>query len=76
MNEDGELIHIQSSVYGNYTSFDTAKDGVFIVCIPGVAFVMPMWGYAAIAGGVLIALGAGITTFIVLKKKKKSKPIS
>ena len=48
MAEDGTLTEIDADGYGRYVRFDTDKTGTFIVCIPGVAFVMPMWGYAVI----------------------------
>ena len=48
MAEDGTLTEISADGYGRYVRFDTSETGTFIVCIPGVAFVMPMWGYAVI----------------------------
>ena len=46
MAEDGTLTELSADGYGRYVKFDSDKTGTFIVCIPGVAFVMPMWGYA------------------------------
>lgn len=54
--------------------FDTDKTGTFIVCIPGVAFVMPMWGYAVIIVACILVVAAAITVTVVLvRRKKKSK---
>ena len=51
----------------------TDKTGTFIICIPGVAFVMPMWGYALILVACVLVLGAGITLIIILVRKKKKR---
>ena len=54
--------------------FDTDKTGTFIVCIPGVAFVMPMWGYAVILVACVLVVAAAITVTVVLvRKRKKAK---
>ena len=57
-----------------YVKFDSDKTGTFIVCIPGVAFVMPMWGYALIAVACVLVVAVAITvTIILVRKKKKAK---
>lgn len=43
---------------------------MFIVCVPGVAFVMPMWGYELILAGVVVLIAAAIVVTIALVKKK------
>ena len=53
--------------------FDTDRTGTFIVCIPGVAFVMPMWGYAIILAVCVLVVAAAITVPIVVVKKRKKK---
>lgn len=74
MAENGSLIKISSENGGSYVKINTDKTGTFIVCIPGVDFVMPMWGYALIIVGSLILI-AGITTSIVLIVKKHKKKV-
>ena len=71
MAEDGTLTEIAADGYGRYVRFDTDKTGTFIVCIPGVAFHMPMWGYALILVGAVVILAGVVVTIIVVVKRKK-----
>lgn len=73
MDENGELTRLSASGYGRYVATETDKTGTFIVCIPGVAFHMPMWGYALILAGAVVLIAAAIVVTIVLVKKKKKK---
>lgn len=76
MAEDGTLTEIVADGYGRYVRFDTDKTGTFIVCIPGVAFVMPMWGYAVIlVACVLVVAAAVMVTVILVRRKKKAKKL-
>lgn len=71
MAEDGTLTELSADGYGRYVKFDTDKTGTFIVCIPGVAFVMPMWGYALIAVACVLVVAVAITVTVVLVRKRK-----
>lgn len=71
MDENGELTRLSASGYGRYVVIETDKTGTFIVCIPGVAFRMPMWGYALILAGAAVILAGVIVTIIVVAKRKK-----
>ena len=71
MAEDGTLTEISADGYGRYVRFDTSETGTFIVCIPGVAFVMPMWGYAVILVVCVLVVAAAITVTVVLVRRKK-----
>lgn len=74
MADDGTLTEIAADGYGRYVRFDTSKTGTFIVCIPGVAFVMPMWGYAVILVVCVLVVAAAITfTVVLVRKRKKAK---
>ena len=73
MDEDGGITELSAKGYGRYVSAETDKTGTFIVCVPGVAFVMPMWGYALILAGAVVLIAAAIVVTIVLVKKKKKK---
>ncbi len=76
MAEDGTLTEIAADGYGRYVRFDTDKTGTFIVCIPGVAFVMPMWGYAVIlVACVLVVAAAVMVAVILVRRKKKAKKL-
>lgn len=76
MADDGTLTEIAADGYGRYVRFDTDKTGTFIVCIPGVAFIMPMWGYAVILVACVLVVAAAVTVTIVLvRRKKKAKNI-
>ena len=74
MDENGTLTKLSASGYGRYVATETDKTGTFIVCIPGVAFHMPMWGYALIlVGAVVILAGIVVTIIVVAKRKKRMK---
>ena len=74
MADDGTLTEIVADGYGRYVRFDTSETGTFIVCIPGVAFVMPMWGYAVILVACVLVVAAAVTvTVILVRRKKKAK---
>lgn len=74
MADDGTLTELSADGYGRYVKFDTDKTGTFIVCIPGVAFVMPMWGYVVILVVCVLVVAAAITvTFVLVRKRKKAK---
>lgn len=74
--EDGTLTEISADGYGRYVRFDTSETGTFIVCIPGVAFVMPMWGYAVIlVACVLVVAAAVMVAVILVRRKKKAKKL-
>lgn len=74
MAEDGTLTELSADGYGRYVKFDSDKTGTFIVCIPGVAFVMPMWGYAVILVVCVLVVAVAITVTVVLvRKRKKAK---
>lgn len=74
MAEDGTLTEIAADSYGRYVRFDKLETGTFIVCIPGVAFIMPIWGYAVILVACVLVVAAAITVTVVLvRKRKKAK---
>ena len=75
MAEDGALTELASENGGSYVKITTDKTGTFIVCIPGVAFIMPIWGYITIACVcVAIVVAAAVTvTVILVRRKKKAK---
>ena len=76
MADDGTLTEIAADGYGRYVRFDTSETGTFIVCIPSVAFVMPMWGYAVILVACVLVVAAAVTvTVILVRRKKKAKNI-
>lgn len=76
MADDGTLTEISADGYGRYVRFDTSETGTFIVCIPGVAFVMPMWGYAVILVACILVVAAAVTVAVILvRRKKKSKKL-
>lgn len=73
MDADGSLTRLSARGYGRYMIAETNRTGTFIVCVPGVAFRMPMWGYALILAGVLILVtGAVLTVRIIIKRKRKT----
>lgn len=72
MDDDGSLTKLSASGYGRYVVTETDKTGTFIVCVPGVAFHMPMWGYALILVGAVVVLAGVVVTIIVVTKRKNN----
>lgn len=77
MSDDGTLTKLSSENGGSYVRITTDRVGTFIVCIPGVAFIMPIWGYITIACVcVAIVVAAAVTvTVILVRRKKKAKKL-
>ena len=73
MDENGELTRLSASGYGRYVVTATDKTGTFIVCIPGVVFHMPMWGYLLIIVGAVVIVGGGGVAILLIAKRKKQK---
>ena len=71
MADDGTLTELTSENGGSYVKVTTDKTGTFIVCIPGVAFIMPIWGWALIAVGVIVITSAAIILVVLTVKRKK-----
>lgn len=71
MDESGNLTKLNASGYGRYVRVETDKTGTFIVCISGVAFIMPMWGYAVILAACVVVLAAAVTVTVILVRKKR-----
>ncbi len=76
LNDENYLTELSSKIKDNRIIVETDEMGIFIVAIPGVPFVIPMWGYMTITISAVIILAGGITaTIIVVRKKKKKKAI-
>ena len=75
MADDGTLTEIAADGYGRYVRFDTSETGTFIICIPGVAFVMPMWGYAVILVACVLVVAAAVTVTAILVRRKRKGSI-
>ena len=73
MAEDGALTEVKAKNYGRYVMTNTQNTGTYIICQPGVAFHMPMWGYALICVAALIIVITAVVITIVLVRKKKNK---
>ena len=73
LSENGEFTKLDCSGFGRYVRLQTEKAGTFIVCVPGVAFEMPMWGYALIVvAGVVVAIAIVLCVLSVRKKKRRA----
>lgn len=64
---------ILSNSYGRYVVTETDKTGTFVVCVPGVAFHMPMWGYVLVLVGAVVIVGGGGVTILLIARRKKQK---
>lgn len=74
MSADGSLNEIPCDGYGKYVILETTHTGNFIVCVPGVAFHMPMWECAFIAiVGLIVLIGIVIVIFIIVQKARIKK---
>lgn len=65
-------LKLKDGITASIDGFETDRLGTFIVCILGVAFVMPMWGYAVILAACILVLAAAITAAVVLVRRKKN----
>ena len=73
MDENGELTKLSASGYGRYVVAETDKTGTFIVCIPGVSFHMPMWGYALILAGAVVILAGAIVLSLRSRNRRRTR---
>ncbi len=74
LGEDGSLTKLNVSNGGSYVNVETDKSGTIILCIPGVAFHMPIWGYILITVGcIVVVAGIVVTVILVVKRKKKAR---
>lgn len=74
LGEDGQLVRLNVSNGGSYVNVETNKGGTIILCVPGVAFHMPIWGYILISvGAVVVAAGIVVAIVLVVKHKKKAR---
>ncbi len=72
IDSNNNLKEVDSKGAGRYVRLNISESGIYIVCEPGVPFVMPMWGYIIIICGSLVLVGA-ISTFIIIKIVKKKR---
>ena len=73
MDDNGSLTKLSASGYGRYVATETDKTGTFVVCVPGVAFHMPVWGYVLILVGAVVIVGGGGVTILLIARRKKQK---
>lgn len=71
MAEDGTLTQLATTNGGSYINVELNKSGTIILCIPGVAFHMPIWGYVLILVGAVVIVAGVVVTIIVVTKRKK-----
>lgn len=73
MDDNGELTKLSASGYGRYVVTETDKTGAFIVCIPGVAFHMPMWGYALILAGAVVMVAGAVVLSLLSRNRRRTR---
>ena len=73
MDENGGLTKLSASGYGRYVVTDTDKTGAFIVCIPGVAPHMPMWGYALILAGAVVMVAGAVVLSLFSRNRRRTR---
>lgn len=71
MAEDGTLTQLTTTNGGSYINVEINKSGTIILCIPGVAFHMPIWGYILILVGAVVIVAGVVVTIIAATKRKK-----
>ncbi len=69
IEEDGSLTELESEGWGRYVRATTDRKGTYVVCVPGIAFRMPMWGYLLILIGAVLAV-ASVAVAIVRHVRK------
>lgn len=73
MDENGSLTKLSASGYGRYVATETDKTGMFIVCIPGVAFHMPMWGYALVLAGAVVMVAGAVVLSLLSRNRRRTR---
>lgn len=73
MDDNGDLTKLSASGYGRYVATETDKTGTFIVCIPGVAFHMPMWGYALILAGAVVMVAGAVVLSLLSRNRRRTR---
>lgn len=74
LEEDGTLTKLNSTNGGSYINVEIYKSGTIILCVPGLAFHMPVWGYVLIlVGAVVIVGGGGVAIFLIARRKKQKQ---
>mgnify|MGYP007025034542 CR=1 FL=1 len=71
LEENGQLTKLNVQNGGSYVNVETNKGGTIILCIPGVAFHMPVWGYILILVGSLVVVAAIVVTVVLVVKRRK-----
>lgn len=72
LDEDGHMTKLDVSNGGSYVNVETDKSGTIILCIPGVAFHMPIWGYILIlVGSVILIAGIVVAIVLIVRHRKK-----
>ena len=77
IDSNNKLIEVESIGAGRYVRLDIDRSGTYIVCQPGIPFVMPMWGYGLICCSSILLVG-GLIVFIIIKRhinKKRDKKL-
>lgn len=75
LNNEGNLQKVDSTNAGRYVDINVESLGTYVICIPGVTFVMPIWGYILICVGIVLLIGLVVflIIFFVRRNKKKNK---
>lgn len=73
MDDNGSLTKLSASGYGRYVVTETDKTGTFIVCIPGVAFHMPMWGYALVLAGAVVMVAGAVVLSLLSRNRRRTR---
>lgn len=67
----GTLTQLATTNGGSCINVEINKSGTIILCFPGVAFHMPIWGYILILVGAVIIVAGVVVTIIAATKRKK-----
>lgn len=73
LGEDGSLTRLAVSNGGSYVNVEINKGGTIILCVPGVAFHMPIWGYILILVGALAVVAGTVVAIVFAVKRRKKK---
>lgn len=71
LKEDGGVEKVSAKGAGRYVRIETNQGGTYIVCEPGIPFVMPMWGYCIIIVGCILL--ASVALIFILKARNKKR---
>lgn len=73
LDDSLNLLTASSKNGGRFVDVSVSNSGIYILYVPGVTFVMPIWGYILICVGAFVLILLAILLIVILIRKHKHK---